>query len=138
VLADTGCITNILTSDFMRRHNFVSPSPALQFGKKETGPATHIASVNLKRRGYSRTIDFLVFHINHGAIIGTSWFESITINQLDWRHRVFCFEEKRLTYDWSKIVKPSHRFKRVSYINRDTRWAAPIHLRHMRNSNTNY
>jgi hypothetical protein len=85
VLADTGCTTNIISSHFVRRHNIptsVSPNPcALQFGKKEKGSATHIASINLKRRGYSRTIDFLLFDINHDAIIGTPWFESIGLSE---------------------------------------------------------
>ena len=134
ILADSGCNTNVVSADFVRRHNLTTypvESCHLTFGNGTKALSTEETIIAIERTGYVERIAFIVAAIKYDAILGTPWFESVTIDQLDWHSRTFQFHRRAngSPHDWSHIEKP--RLQQVVHCNmqeitRDTEWLTYI------------
>jgi hypothetical protein len=110
-LVDSGCTTVAIAADFVRKHKIrTTPTSSpinLRYGNGTQGVATQQVTLNVTRNNYKQDMVFLVLPIKHDLILGTLWFESIQITNLDWHARVFEFTDtNNLKHAWSKMAKP--------------------------------
>jgi hypothetical protein len=141
-LADSGCTSMIVSADFVDRHNLITrkiPPQSFTFANRTTHEATQGLTIKFSCKTYTRDIDFFVCAVKQDVILGTPWFETIKVDNLDWRFRSFGFRDLATQSDhtWTAIGKPKspivQRIRRVAYNNpseltRNTEWVASIAL----------
>ena len=136
ILVDTGCTTNVVSSDFYRKHGLRTqnaPTMQLRFGNGQVTNANQSIQFTLNRRTYSKMVTFIVAPIKQDAIIGTPWFETITIQQLHWHSRTIRFydSDTQETHDWSKLIRaPIDKVIHctINELERDITWIVAVPL----------
>ena len=145
-LADSGCTAMIVSSDYVIRHKLeaVPCDPtSFSFANKTTKMTDRMVEISFKRDNYFVPLKCYVAPIKQDIILGTPWFESVLIRNLDWRNREISFSEhgsETTMYHWTAIGKPKSRpqIRSATYSNpqaflRQTEWAAIVNIEKIRN-----
>ena len=98
ILADTGCTTMVMSVDFAKRLKLapVTTNPqTFRFANNTTYVAKSYVTAKIDCHDYSRTLRFYLAPVKESIFLGTPWFQSIRITNLDWRDKHFEFLDQR-------------------------------------------
>ena len=140
-LLDTGCTSIVASEDFIRRNNICTypvPSQQFRFGNKTTGTSNRGATLELRKDNYQRRIKCFIADIKQDLILGTPWFETITVTHMDWSSREIHFINKAGggKHKWDSFDSKPKKLKQVLYSSpdellRNTSWVAVVDIREL-------
>jgi hypothetical protein len=144
-LADSGCTAMAVSEDYVQRFNLKTTEcepTNFRFANNACNTTNRQVEITFQRDNYAVPSACYVAPIKHDIILGTPWFESVLIRNLDWRNREISFQEHgncTTVYHWTAIGKPkarprirSSRYSNPQEFLRHTEWAAVINIEKLR------
>ena len=140
-LADSGCTAIVVSSDFVKRHKLKTTqceTTNFRFANHTSKSTDRQVEITFTRDNYRVPLTCFVAPIKQDIVLGTPWFESVCIKNLDWRTRSISFTEHgsvSTEYTWSAIGKAKSvptilagRYSNPQAFQRHTEWAAVINI----------
>ena len=140
-LADSGCTAMVVSSDYVRRHKLRTTqceTTNFRFANNTSKSTDQQVEITFKRDNYTVPLTCFVAPIKQDIVLGTPWFESICIKNLDWRTRSISFREHgsvATEYTWTAVGKVkttptilAGRYSNPQAFLRHTEWAAVVNV----------
>ena len=140
-LVDSGCTSMIISTDYVQKWGLkTEPTEpcAFSFANKTSYRACEVVRAVFECEGYSRAMEFYVAPVKADLILGTPWFSSIVISNLDWNRRVVEFTDSMSgdSFTWRGITKNKlskskvirQNFKDSQAILRNSEWVAVVDI----------